>query len=192
MRTTRRTEPRTDAERELLSYLQQIARLRATMPGVRALTYKGIEDFLLRHGSFYTPTALPQEVTRGIMKACYHNAFRLAARRKSLRFVEGVAVGIIPVDHAWCVNARGEVIDPTWEDATSGERAKRAYFGVEINLTAVRRAIRDHESYSVLQSDWMRAKRARGCVLLGQIDEVIDPKPFFTALTADRQIGGAL
>jgi hypothetical protein len=50
--------------------------------------------------------------------------------------------------------------------------------------------VRAHESYSVLQSDWMR-HTCGPCILLGDVDRVIASHPFTTTPTADAPTGGA-
>jgi hypothetical protein len=54
-------------------------------------------------------------------------------------YVEGYAMGVIPVHHAWCVDKDGNVIDTTWsatERVPGTMRAKVGtwYFGVEFDL----------------------------------------------------------
>lgn len=83
--------------------------------------------FLLEFGRLFAPTPLPKGVRRGPLKKCYYNSYQLAAARPSEYFYcEGVAAvsshGF--VDHAWCSDGDGQVIDPTWRDL--GE----CYFGV--------------------------------------------------------------
>lgn len=60
---------------------------------------------------------LPASIERGEMRMCYQNASLLAMYRDDLTYVEGFAhCGLIPVEHAWCVDAQGNVIDPTWDN----------------------------------------------------------------------------
>lgn len=79
-----------------------------------------LEAFLLEHGQPYGPRIeLPAGVEYGRAKDCYRNAFGQAFLPDSpYTYVEGYALtpGLIPVPHAWIVNERGEVIDPTWRD----------------------------------------------------------------------------
>lgn len=112
--------------------------------------YAGMEDLLLQHGRFWTPRQLPSHIPHMTPKMCFENAFRVASRRKNLRYVEGVAMGvIIPVHHAWCVDEDGNVIDPTW--ASTQTDVGEAYFGVTFPVTLVRR-IRSRACLSVLDN----------------------------------------
>jgi hypothetical protein len=62
-------------------------------------------DWLLTHGRFWTPPTTPPRY-RMTPQACFDNAYKLAVRsRGRLRYAEGIALAIIPVDHAWCVDA---------------------------------------------------------------------------------------
>ena len=45
-------------------------------------------------------------------KRCYDNAFHLSLM-KEYRYVLGIAVGLIPFEHAWCLSDDGRMIDPT-------------------------------------------------------------------------------
>lgn len=109
--------------------------------------YQGPADLLLRHGRPYDPHPFPARLTRGTPCHCFDNAFTLARRsRGRLRYAEGYAAGLIPVEHAWCLDDCGRVVDPTWDDGV-------AYFGVELPLEAVRAARRDDNLSALF--DWM-------------------------------------
>jgi hypothetical protein len=49
------------------------------------------------------------------MKECYKNAQTLSMVEPRLTYCEGLAMGIIPVNHAWN-EINGKVIDITWRD----------------------------------------------------------------------------
>jgi hypothetical protein len=85
-------------------------------------------ELLLRHGSFWSPQALPAGVRRGLPRECFKNATELALLRPHLRYCEGIAMPArlnLPVEHAWCVDAHGGVVDITWENPESC-----VYFGL--------------------------------------------------------------
>jgi hypothetical protein len=85
---------------------------------------------LLQYGAEY-PDRRPAP-WRGTPKACYANAQYLVKRRPGWRYVEGFATALVPIEHAWCLNPDGQVIDPTLEQASD-------YFGVAIDMAVVRR-----------------------------------------------------
>ena len=70
-------------------------------------------DYQIGPDTFAGPRAEPQ--------ACYKNATLLAMENEALTYVEGkVATMGIPIDHAWCIDADGVVIDPTWSAQDGG------------------------------------------------------------------------
>lgn len=102
---------------------------------------------LLEHGREWTERRFTG--WRGTPKACFANAQYLARTRKGLRYVEGFATRMIPVEHAWCIDAEGRVIDPTWD---AGEAD---YFGIAFDREAVRRVRKiTGRSYSLLFTWW--------------------------------------
>lgn len=132
----------TDQDRYLLTYVRHEARL---MRELSDRHYCGVADFILRHGRFWNPAPLPRSVKPMPIKMCYHNSRLLAQRRKGFRYVEGVALGIIPVHHAWCVDPHGNVIDATWASVDrTGMKPEEfdgigsSYFGVEFPIAMVR------------------------------------------------------
>lgn len=103
--------------------------------------YRCVEDLLLQHGTFWEPQPLPEKWKAKIdawPKACFDNSYRLARKsRGQLRYVEGMATGVIAVEHAWCVDQDGRVVDLTWGSfRTVGMGA--SYMGVAIPLDVVK------------------------------------------------------
>lgn len=102
----------------------------------------GPADLLLQHGQWYEPSsngctcnlAKTRRKThlascllqRGEPKQCFYNA-SIRAMRHGLRYVEGYATSIIPVHHAWVLDASGKVLEVTWDKPGS------AYFGIEFD-----------------------------------------------------------
>jgi len=94
---------------------------------------------LLKDGRWYEPQMLPRKYAYGEMKQCFANAARLALREPTLTYVEGFAhSGLIPVHHAWTVDLKGRVIDPTWRTRPEDEYAHKvhdmAYLGIEFEI----------------------------------------------------------
>ncbi|MFI7083824.1 hypothetical protein ACIBUR_09480 [Streptomyces anulatus] len=79
-----------------------------------------LPELLVERGRFFTPARLPASVPRLPARACYSNAFALAATRSDMVYAEGYAVWDsgdgwqLHLHHAWCVDSRGAVVDPTW------------------------------------------------------------------------------
>ena len=87
---------------------------------------------------------------------CYKNCFQILSRsfNSNLYYCEGFAthegLGLI-IAHAWLVNDRGEVIDPTWRDPQSF--INPIYFGVVFNWEFVMAVAAKTEVYGVLDND---------------------------------------
>lgn len=98
-------------------------------------------SFCLRHGTLRTSSPLPKGIERGIAKQCFQNAGRLAlAHPEKLTYCEGWAQmpshrGLTTY-HAWCLDRKGNVVDPTWAHKRGHE-----YLGVPIKMSALRKQI---------------------------------------------------
>jgi hypothetical protein len=105
-----------------------------------------VARFLLQHGRAYVPG---RTMTRGVMKACYLNAFRLVSE-EDFDYAEGYAIhhGVsMPVLHAWAVDHDGKVVEPTWSRAL-------AYFGIRLDSSyVIKEYMRRGECFSFLD-DW--------------------------------------
>ena len=112
-------------------------------------------DFMLEHGREYAFSAKSYEGPRGEPKQCYANATHLALRNRSLTYVEGkVFIFGIGIDHAWCVDADGNVVDPTLAIDGGTEFGKldriNGYFGVPLKADYVRKATLWNRVYGLL------------------------------------------
>jgi hypothetical protein len=140
---------------DVLAYLKGMVRLRTELLSsktVSAFPYSCLEHFLLIHGRSWTPAPYPRRWRRGVPQSCFANSLKLA-RRKKLLYVEGVALCVIPVHHAWNAHPRTlQVIDSTWQDDWGA-----AYFGVPFNpdfvaTTTTGSALDDwHQHWPLLQ-----------------------------------------
>ncbi|ULJ72584.1 hypothetical protein [Rhizobium gallicum] len=74
-------------------------------------------------GRLYTSIARrPRWLVPGEVKQCFCNATAFALVRDDVTYVEGFALDPalpIPMEHAWLIDAIGQVIDPTWDDNIS-------------------------------------------------------------------------
>lgn len=95
------------------------------------LVYRGPGDFVLRHGHWYDGRPLRRDVDPGAPSACYGNAIVYAVVR-GWRYVEGFAYqpGDEPRQHAWLLDERGLLVDPTWPLASPWT----AYLGVVFSV----------------------------------------------------------
>lgn len=137
-------EQEAEGKRVLDEYLSGISKM---MPVREGWAYSGFEHFVKENGRFYTPRALPTDVSEGKIKDCFMNAWHLATERKDLTYVEGYAIGtaIIPVLHAWCVDKNGNVIDPTWGTA-------KAYYGVSFPTDFVIKTAMSRKKFGIIDN----------------------------------------
>lgn len=68
------------------------------------------------------------------IKKCFDNCYKLSFKNPNLKYVEGLTFSIIPLEHAFLINDKNEVIDPTLAINTeySKNRFGSEYLGVEI------------------------------------------------------------
>lgn len=60
------------------------------------------------------PLVLPDDIAWMEPGNCYENAHSLMLER-DLTYVEGIALfTAVPIQHAWCETADGQIVDPTW------------------------------------------------------------------------------
>lgn len=99
---------------------------------------------ILRDGRFFSPQPLPKRYAYGEVGYCFDNAAHLALSDENLTYCEGIAIGVIPTLHAWCVDPKGRVIDPTWRTRANDPDPERhnpgemAYLGVTFTDDEVR------------------------------------------------------
>jgi hypothetical protein len=108
--------------------------------------------FMLEHGRDYAIGPYTFSLPRDEPKACFKNATLLALRLPHLTYVEGkVGVYGIPIEHAWCVDEEGIVVDTTLDRCTDGTFDRIGpYFGVPFRTEYVSRAVFRNKSYALL------------------------------------------
>lgn len=117
-------------------------------------------EFVLKHGRAWKPCPLPENVRPGRMRECYRNAANLALgfHRNEYIYCEGYAVGIIAVEHAWCVDLQGNVIDPTWTERPQKLSATgQEYFGIAFKSMYLQEALRKQKYFGLIdawRSNW--------------------------------------
>jgi hypothetical protein len=128
-------------EDALKTYVSQIAKLQKPPKGIRTPAM-----LMKAYGQSYTFDASSFEGKRGTVHQCYANAGRLATDNHSLTYVEGyLLMHGVPLEHAWCVDAKGHVIEPTIT-----ERGVGGYFGIPIKRSYLVRTIVKTKVWGVL------------------------------------------
>lgn len=101
-----------DLLRDLVSYSRGMSELRT-----RDGEPRGWYQLLASRGAAYEGSPQDHGFKKGTPKECFSNALHLALDNHML-YAEGFAthpkLGGIPIEHAWCVSADGEVVDNTW------------------------------------------------------------------------------
>ena len=109
-------------------------------------------DFMLKHGRDYPIGPHSFSLPRRKQGQCYMNASNLAFDLPHLTYVEGkVALYGVGIDHAWCVDEEGVVVDPTLDLDKDGKMDRiGGYFGVPFRTDYVRKAAIINRVYGLL------------------------------------------
>ena len=121
----------------LREYCEAVRTMRAAHGSLtsKGYAYDSVESFLIEHAREYHASAVGVVVpVRVYPQQCFDNAYRLARKVKSLRYVEGLALSVIPMAHAWCVTEDDLIVDPTWARYGGGDTTGLEYFGVPIDI----------------------------------------------------------
>jgi hypothetical protein len=127
----------------IIEHLKMVAAVRGIKP--QHIKYLP-EEFLLAYGREWKITNKTFVGKRGIPKNCYGNAASAVDAYSNLFYCEGYALGIIPFEHAWLVDAEGNVIDPTMK----AKHAPTAYFGVAFNREYLYKTLLKNKVYGLL------------------------------------------
>lgn len=99
------------------------------------------------------------------------NATHLACELPHLTYVEGkVTIYGVPIDHAWCVDEEGFVVDNTLDTAKDGSMDRiSGYFGVPFLTDYVRKASIVNRVYGLLDP-YSNDKTLEPLVKLGLVE----------------------
>jgi hypothetical protein len=140
--------------KDLKGWLQAFVMLRVQMKKTKRPGglngYWGLEDFILHQGRIW-PVLKGGDVPRGKAGECFRNAMNLALDHQDYIYCEGYATGgLMPVQHAWCLDQEGRVVDPTWHHLPSkpGHKDRGEYIGIAVKQDFVREITLMTEVYS--------------------------------------------
>lgn len=118
-----------------------------------------LQRFILGTGQAWRGAPLPARVRKGAKRECFAQAIDLATRRpRALRYVEGygLSAGLagfpMLIHHAWCIDAKGRVVDPTWDDPAHSE-----YFGRPFTIAEWDEATNETHAMSALDGGFLNA-----------------------------------
>lgn len=126
----------------VIRFLEAVAKMTASSRGIHG--YHCLEEFVLKHGTSFTPHPLPAGMPFGEPRNCFGNSANLAMMDPRLTYCEGYAIGVLPVHHAWVVNRKREVIDVTWRSGGV------EYYGIPIRTAYLVRRLRLQERYGLI------------------------------------------
>lgn len=110
-------------------------------------------DFMIAHAREYPVGPHTFAGPRGEQHGCFMNATHLAISNPSLTYCEGkIAIHGVPLDHAWCIDGDGVVVDPTVTDVGQ----VYGYFGVPLLTEYVRKASMWNRIYGCLDFFYAR------------------------------------
>lgn len=113
-------------------------------------------QWVLGHGQQWGGRVFPKGIKKAKSGQCFKNAFHLADRDSSLRYVEGWAMSVIPMEHAWCVDKYGNVIDNTWDKKFKllEKPYPQDYFGVVLSQETLYKIMLETKVFGVFGSWW--------------------------------------
>lgn len=123
--------------------------------------FKTPARLVLKHGqSFEVWHRWPKSLGlwRGPARECFRTCTWAALNNPRFIYCEGVAQGVIPVDHAWVMDSvTGRAYDLTWKEGVG-------YFGLAFDTDWLRRRIISSETYGILGDlrGWRRGWQWRG------------------------------
>jgi hypothetical protein len=122
----------------IMSTPRQYLRLIAKMSGPMADRAR----FLLRRGRAFRTGRHTYSGPRGTPKLCFMNAGNLAIANPEMTYVEGYVrlLGSIPIEHAWCMDPDGVVVDPTLKTGEDIDHYFGAAFTTDFLVHTIRRS----------------------------------------------------
>ena len=104
-------------------------------------------EFMLAHGREYKVGPHSYSLPRGEPNQCYANAGRLAIDMPHLTYVEGqILVCGLPLDHAWCIDEAGIVVETTIRDHDHVSE----FYGVPFRTDYLLKAVIKNKMWGVL------------------------------------------
>lgn len=134
----------------------EITNLKQYLEMVASVAEYSVEAVVLKHGKEYPAPAVarPRGIRKGANRMCYKNAYHVVTSNAGFTYVEGFANSLVPVQHAWALDAAGNVVETTWE--TPGSE----YYGIALDIPWVNQVILETMMYGVLdpRSNTYRSK----------------------------------
>ena len=119
--------------------------------------HNSFEELVLNCGSEFVVHS-PNQIKLNQSFGCYQNCQQLVREYSELIYCEGYALApdvVIPIRHAWLIDSKGEVIEPTWNDNDS------VYLGIPLGISWFqsvlnqRSAIGREDEISILEGNYI-------------------------------------
>jgi hypothetical protein len=134
------------AIKELKDYMRFLGKFQ------KSFGFQTPANLILEHGEPYLMGPKSFKGPRATPHMCYKNSYELALdRRGELTYVEGYCLAGIPIEHAWCVDSDGLVVEPTIIDSAreKGKIHVQGYFGVPFMLDYVMEVLDKSQHWGV-------------------------------------------
>jgi hypothetical protein len=132
----------------LLAYLNQQADLIDAIYKKSIIPRKSSQRLILENGLPFVRRIKPSPF-KGEPKSCYQNCTSVLWKYPQLSYCEGFAISnevSIPIAHAWLVDDKSQVADPTWSETLTN----CAYFGVVFTKEFVSEVVLKTKHYGIL------------------------------------------
>lgn len=144
------TRAETARQQELVSNQHNILAKPIYIFGINHLDSTKTQQFIAAYGKQYSGAKLPKNVAKGSSPDAAVNATFAVMEHPELTFAEGfvtpkVSAGGFARLHAWAVDAKGQVVDPTIDDPQN-----YAYFGVKYNREKYLAKVNKTNDYGIL------------------------------------------
>ena len=107
------------------------------------------ESFVLKNGLPFVPNEKTYEGPRGEQKMCFMNATQAVLENPERTYVEGyVTVHGVPIEHAWTMDATGQIYDPTLTKELA--EGVSGYYGVPFKTDYVLKSALKNKVYGLL------------------------------------------
>jgi hypothetical protein len=126
---------------DLTTYLEHVDGLN---PTPNDYTYRSYEGLILAEGTSWTDIRVEKS---GPNKLCFENSY-YAARENGWQYVEGFAMSLIPMGHAWCLDG-DQVVETTWD--TPGSE----YYGIAFPLDFVLQTALNTNYWGLFANDYL-------------------------------------
>ena len=143
----------------LQNHLAVIADMMKKYSSPAASNFMSIQEFVLKHGKHFEARNTTEDVPSDTPQQCFKNALELAWSSDEYTYCEGfISVHGVPLQHAWCINNKGKVVDPTIKRPGKDYE----YFGVCFKTAFVTDHVFARKRYGIIDNPEKKFPLLRG------------------------------